>query len=79
LGRDSFLIWGVMITSAAHRPWPGDVPIHDLEAAGLSAPCVVRTAKIANLETTIASHLGWLSSTAMAQVDLELRRIMRLR
>jgi len=31
-----------MITSAAHSSWPEDVPIADLEAAGLPAPSVVR-------------------------------------
>ena len=31
-----------MITTAAHSTWPRDVPIGDLEAAGLPAPSVVR-------------------------------------
>jgi mRNA interferase MazF len=31
-----------MVTSAAHRAWPLDVPITDLAAAGLPAPSVVR-------------------------------------
>ncbi len=31
-----------MITSAAHSSWPDDVPIRDLDAAGLPAPSVVR-------------------------------------
>jgi len=31
-----------MITSAAHGPWPLDVAIDDLDAAGLPAPSVVR-------------------------------------
>lgn len=31
-----------MITSAAHRRWPLDVPVSDLGAAGLPAPSVVR-------------------------------------
>ena len=31
-----------MITSAGHRRWPLDVPLDDLEAAGLPAPSVVR-------------------------------------
>ena len=78
LGTDSFLIWVVVITSAAHRGWAGDVLIDDLDAAGLSAPCVVRTAKIAVLESEIASHLGRLAETTMMQVDLELRRILDL-
>lgn len=31
-----------MITSAAHAPWPLDVPIGDLASAGLPAPSIVR-------------------------------------
>jgi mRNA interferase MazF len=31
-----------MITTASHSPWPGDVPVRDLDAAGLPAPSVVR-------------------------------------
>lgn len=31
-----------MITSAENPPWPLDQPIHDLAAAGLPAPSVVR-------------------------------------
>ena len=31
-----------MITTRGHRPWPGDCPITDLQAAGLPQPCMVR-------------------------------------
>ncbi len=31
-----------MITSSTHAPWPGDVEITDLAAAGLKVGCVVR-------------------------------------
>ena len=31
-----------MITTRAHRPWPGDSGIADLEAAGLEVPCIIR-------------------------------------
>ena len=31
-----------MITTRGHAPWPHDVPLTDLSAAGLSTPCVVR-------------------------------------
>lgn len=31
-----------MITSAEHSVWPNDVPVRDLEVAGLPSDCVVR-------------------------------------
>ena len=44
------LIWVAMITSADNAPWSCDVAITDLARAGLPAPSVVRTAKIACIE-----------------------------
>lgn len=44
------LLWVAMITSAGNDPWACDVPIADIERAGLPAPSVVRPAKIACIE-----------------------------
>src|SRR4051812_7003181 len=41
------VLWVAMITSAANDPWACDVPIADLERAGLPSASVVRPAKIA--------------------------------
>ena len=49
-----------MITSAAHSGWPGDVPILDLDGAGLPAPSIVRPAKIATIDAKDAMPLGAL-------------------
>jgi mRNA interferase MazF len=54
------LLWLVMITSAAHRGWPGDVIVSDLAAAGLPAPSIVRPAKIATIDAADAERLGVL-------------------
>ena len=54
------LLWVLMITSAENRRWAGDVAITDLEAAGLSAPSVVRSAKIATIDAADASTIGHL-------------------
>lgn len=54
------LLWVLMITSAANRSWTGDVAISDLAHAGLPAPSVVRTAKIATIEAADARRIGSL-------------------
>ncbi|HEY0834770.1 MAG TPA: type II toxin-antitoxin system PemK/MazF family toxin [Azospirillum sp.] len=54
------LVWVLMITSADNRGWPGDVGVTDLAAAGLPAPSVVRTAKIAAIDARDAECLGSL-------------------
>lgn len=48
--RKHGLLWVIMITSAENRPWEGDVAVSDLSRAGLPAPSVIRTAKIATIE-----------------------------
>lgn len=60
--------WCLMITSAKHRPWPGDVEINDLAAAGLVKPCVVRTAKIATVPIGSTRSLGFLDPETRKQV-----------
>jgi mRNA interferase MazF len=41
-----------MITSAKNSSWFGDVPIHELEPAGLRKPCVIRF-KLFTLENSL--------------------------
>lgn len=65
--------WCLMITSARHRPWPGDVEIEDLAAAGLVMPCVVRTAKIATVPIGAARSLGFLDPLTRAKVAAMVR------
>jgi len=62
------LLWVLMITSAANRRWPGDVTIRDLPAAGLPAPSVVRTAKIATIDAADAEKLGRVPTAILRQV-----------
>lgn len=68
------LLWVVMITSAENRGWPGDVAVSDLEGAGLPAPSVIRTAKIATIESTAATLLGRIPAPQRRQVA---RRLIR--
>lgn len=52
------LLWVVMITSADNRGWEGDLGIARHVAAGLPAPSVIRSAKIATIEAAQATRLG---------------------
>jgi mRNA interferase MazF len=73
-GADS-LLWVVMITSAANRPWAGDVSLADeYHEVGLPIPSVVRPAKIATIETGHADRIGHLSAALWRSVAAEMRR-----
>ena len=68
------LIWVAMITSAENARWSCDVTIDDLTRAGLPAPSVVRTAKIACIEPTrIERSAGRLDKAAAKAVVQKLR------
>ena len=54
------LLWVLMITSASHRRWSGDIEISDIVLAGLAAKSIVRTAKIATIEAREAERIGHL-------------------
>jgi mRNA interferase MazF len=58
LQTDHGLLWVLMITSAENRSWPGDVAIADLAQAGLPAPSVIRTAKIATIDAKETEKIG---------------------
>jgi len=62
-GGSPALLWVLMITSASHRRWVGDVKIDDLGMAGLPAASIVRTAKIATIEGQEAEQVGRLSAS----------------
>lgn len=70
------LLWVVMITSTGNRGWPGDVPVTNLAAAGLPAPSVVRTAKIATIEASDAARLGKVSPALFKQVAMRLEQAL---
>ena len=68
------LIWVAMITSAANAPWSCDVTIADLGRAGLPAPSVVRTAKIACIEPgRIERRAGRLDKTTARAIAQKLK------
>lgn len=71
------LLWLLMITSAQNRGWAGDVAVSDLRLAGLPAPSIVRSAKIATVEARDAERLGSLPPSDRVAVTTHLRRALR--
>lgn len=68
------LVWVAMITSAGNEAWPCDVAITNLDRAGLPAPSVVRSAKIACIEPSrIERRAGRLEKAAARTVARQLR------
>lgn len=63
------LLWVAMITSAAHRRWPGDVAVSDLQEAGLPIDSIVRPAKLATIEASIAERIGRLPEADRERVS----------
>jgi mRNA interferase MazF len=77
MGAAHDLVWVLMITAAANRGWPEDVPIDDHAAAGLPIPSIVRTAKIATIAAPDAHSLGVLPPQASVRVAQILRQRFR--
>lgn len=68
------LIWVSMITSAENERWPSDVPVSELNRAGLPAPSVIRTAKIACIEAArVDRRIGSIDKTTARAVRQKLR------
>lgn len=79
LAKAHGLIWVVMITSAKNSSRDDDITL-PLQGTGLSAPSVIRTAKIATLETSrIVRIAGQVSEdvldTVLRQVSGQLGRL----
>lgn len=73
-GEGSFFLWVLMVTSATHRRWPGDIDLtEDAEITGLPVPSIVRTAKVATIEAEAAEKIGTISKETLATVQSALR------
>ncbi len=62
-----------MITTTGHHPWPGDVSVADLKAAGLNAPCLVRLKLFTLDNRLIAKKIGRLSAADQQRVSGQLQ------
>ena len=77
LGDDGQLYWVLMITSAEHRRWPGDVALGArYSEAGLPAPSMIRTSKIATVEAGRMEPLGRLPDPFIETVRAELDQVL---
>lgn len=70
------LLWVLMVTSAENCSWADDVAVSDLTQAGLPAPSIVRTAKIATIEAKEADLIGTLPAADRSKVAEHLRRVL---
>jgi mRNA interferase MazF len=62
-----------MITTTRHHPWPGDVTVADLNAAGLNAPCLVRLKLFTLDNRLIIKKIGRLSAADQLRVSKQLQ------
>jgi mRNA interferase MazF len=70
------LLWVCMITSAANRGWPDDLPIADLSMAGLPVASVIRPVKIATVDAFVADRLGRVGEGELNAVMRTLARLV---
>lgn len=67
-----------MITTSSHNPWPLDIHILDLEAAGLPAPSIIRMKLFTLDHRLIIKKLGTLDKTDQQSVAKSLKRLFNL-
>lgn len=65
-----------MITTAGHHPWPGDVSLNDLKAAGLNAPCLARLKLFTLDNRLIVKTIGRLAAPDRHRVSQQLQTFL---
>lgn len=65
-----------MITSASHPRWPGDSPLAQWAAAGLSQPCVVRLKLFTLDNRLVLKRIGHLADEDKNRVGDALKAIL---
>jgi mRNA interferase MazF len=66
-----------IITTATHHPWPLDIPIMNLEAAGLPTASIIRMKLFTLDHRLILKKLGLLHATDQSQVAKNLRQLFQ--
>jgi mRNA interferase MazF len=75
--KDYGLLWVAMITSAENEAWASDIEITSMIKSGLSAPSVIRPAKIATIESDrVLRKLGTLGANEKRAVKTALSKIL---
>lgn len=73
LGAEERLAWVLMITSASNPPWPDDIAITvSSQGTGLRAASVIRTAKMATIESETARKVGHVGDVLLGQIRSKL-------
>jgi mRNA interferase MazF len=67
-----------MITSATHSPWPDDVHIRDLSAAGLPVESIIRMKLFTLDQRLIIRNLGVLSKSDQGSLIKSLKAVLDL-
>jgi len=67
-----------MITTATHSPWVLDVPISNLQEAGLKVPSVIRMKLFTLDHTLILKRIGHLAISDRITVEQALRALLKL-
>jgi len=62
-----------MITTTGHHPWPGDVQVADLNAAGLNASCLIRLKLFTLDNRLIVRKIGRLSAADLQRISKQLQ------
>ncbi|MDE2183315.1 MAG: type II toxin-antitoxin system PemK/MazF family toxin [Alphaproteobacteria bacterium] len=71
------LVWLAMVTSASNPSWSCDVAISDLHLSGLPAASVVRSAKIATVDTArVLRRIGKLAAKDAKAMKAKLRELI---
>ena len=69
------ICWVVMITTTILKGWPGDVDVPDSKRAGLPVVSIIRTLKLACIDTRNIKHkIGVLDPVTLDTVQKNIRK-----
>ena len=67
-----------MITSSSHKPWPLDIEIEDLVAAGLKSPSIIRMKLFTLDNLLIVKAIGKLNERDLEKINFNLVEVFKL-